>query len=89
MGNQLHFRGKQNLGALLADLLANKGMDKATEVVISGRGSGGALAVYHPARGRDPHCAAQGGEGRGDAWRWTLACERRAEPGVPSSLVAS
>ena len=44
-GKQLHFRGKQNLDALLADLLSNKGMDRATEVVISG-GSAGALAVY-------------------------------------------
>ena len=44
-GNQLHFRGKDNLDALIEDLLTNKGMDKATEVVISG-GSAGALAVY-------------------------------------------
>jgi hypothetical protein len=44
-GKQLHFRGKQNLDALLHDLLANKGMGLATEVVISG-GSAGALAVY-------------------------------------------
>lgn len=44
-GKQLHFRGKDNLDALIEDLLTNKGMDKATEVVISG-GSAGALAVY-------------------------------------------
>jgi hypothetical protein len=44
-GKQLFFRGLQNLEALIDDLLANRGVDKATEVVISG-GSAGALAVY-------------------------------------------
>ncbi len=44
-GKQLHFRGKNNLDALIEDLLSNKGMNRATEVVISG-GSAGALAVY-------------------------------------------
>ena len=41
----LHFKGKNNLDALMADLLTKQAMDQATEVVISG-GSAGALAVY-------------------------------------------
>lgn len=44
-GKPLHFQGKRNLDALMAELLTKHGMSSATEVVISG-GSAGALAVY-------------------------------------------
>ena len=44
-GKTLHFKGKNNLDALMTALLTKHGMAKATEVVISG-GSAGALAVY-------------------------------------------
>ena len=44
-GKTLHFRGKENLDALLTALLHTEGLDTATEVVING-GSAGGLAVY-------------------------------------------
>lgn len=42
-GKQLYFRGKNNLDALIDDLLTNRGMAQATEVVISG----GSAGVFH------------------------------------------
>ena len=46
-GKQLYFRGKNNLDALIDDLLTNRGMAQATEVVISG-GSAGVFCTELP-----------------------------------------
>ena len=40
---QLWMRGRNNFNAVIDDLLATQGMDKATEVILSG-GSAGGLA---------------------------------------------
>jgi hypothetical protein len=43
---QLWMRGRNNFNAVIDDLLATQGMDKATEVILSG-GSAGGLAVFY------------------------------------------
>ena len=43
---QLWMRGRNNFDAVIDDLLTTQGMDKATEVILSG-GSAGGLAVFY------------------------------------------
>jgi len=44
-GAPLHFRGKHVLDAFIADLLTNRGLSKATDLVVTGCSAGG-LATY-------------------------------------------
>ena len=43
---QLWMRGRNNFNAVIDDLLTTQGLDKATEVILSG-GSAGGLAVFY------------------------------------------
>jgi hypothetical protein len=48
MGNDtLWFRGKHILKAMQSDLLKNRGLDKSTDVVISGCSAGGLATFLH------------------------------------------
>lgn len=51
---RLHWRGKHILDGGIADMMKNRGLAKATEVVVSGC-SAGALCRAHP-QGRASHC---------------------------------
>ena len=44
-GKLIYFRGLRNLKAIMNDLLENKGMNRATEVILSG-GSAGGIGVF-------------------------------------------
>eukprot|EP00041_Stephanoeca_diplocostata_P014326 m.259386 g.259386 ORF g.259386 m.259386 type:complete len:333 (+) comp19662_c0_seq12:37-1035(+) len=46
-GGQMYFRGRRVLDALLQDLLDNHGLDKATEVLLSGGSAGGLSTFLH------------------------------------------
>ena len=43
----LYYRGWHNLEAAISDLLAHRGLDEATEVLIGGDSAGGLAAYYH------------------------------------------
>jgi hypothetical protein len=43
----LHWRGKHVLKAVIDDLLANRGLDKATDTVVSGCSAGGLATFLH------------------------------------------
>jgi hypothetical protein len=46
-GSMLHWRGNAILEAGVSDMLANRGLDQATDVVISGCSAGGLAALLH------------------------------------------
>mmetsp|Transcript_25911 Transcript_25911/g.28815 ORF Transcript_25911/g.28815 Transcript_25911/m.28815 type:complete len:381 (+) Transcript_25911:19-1161(+) len=46
-GNKLYYRGKRVLNAMHASLMTTKGLDKATDVVISGCSAGGLATYFH------------------------------------------
>jgi len=46
-GKKLYFRGFRNLQAIMSDLLNNRGMKWATEVLLSGESAGGLAAYIH------------------------------------------
>ena len=49
-GTKLFFRGLANLRAIVDDLLANRGLDRATEVLLAGASAGGLSAFIHADR---------------------------------------
>ena len=46
-GMELHWRGKHILKAMIDDLLNNRGLAKATDIVISGCSAGGLASKTH------------------------------------------
>lgn len=46
-GTELYFRGFRNLQAVITDLLANHGLDRATDVIVGGDSAGGLATWIH------------------------------------------
>jgi len=46
-GKKIYFRGYYNLKAIFQDLLDNRGLNKATEVIVGGESAGGLSAFIH------------------------------------------
>jgi len=81
-GTTLHFRGKHILDAFIADLLGNRGLAKATDLVVAGCSAGGLATFLHADRWAAAMPAGMAVAATPDSW-FFLDYESPASAGPP------